>query len=327
MSEPNNFWWSDAHLSVLHENPGRDRNEHQEWAKDEFQALVTQMRKTGWIIRSEYTQGHKFRSLRSTHLYGLTCSVPQEKPGSPPMALECYLKQGDRCDQVDFFQSINVRHPNGGRYDHGREHLMPYRVRLQYRRVKNQLTGWLIDRGYLYFESREYKPRTAFDKVATERANWLGWGEPYDPKTARHGSYGTKSKDGAEIKDGAEVVFYDDASRRTLKGKAYHRSGNMFHVVTNANSRFHVVPNFRIFCNKGPTKGRLVSHQESIKRRHAIIHELTTKVRNTINLKGGVKHLTPHQVTMALGRCQRIAESIERYEAKVIAKRERETAK
>lgn len=243
--EPKRFWWTNAHLSICHED--EDNETHRE------------------IIRFFRSKGAKVSLDESVHKI-----IRQGYHKGVWKGLEFYARHCKRIDSWDFFQSVNFENPNGGRYDFNREEKMPHRIHLRYRAIKPALSRLLIERGYS--DATETKP-LGTEFVNQKRLDWAGWGEPYDIEYQRKQINNFTSAEKQELCDGDQVYFLDYLTDRWHTGTAYHNINNMFWVVVNEKTKPRNIAGFHLHLEK-PTpnlQGRKVPSDQADKRRKSIL--------------------------------------------------------
>jgi hypothetical protein len=204
-----------------------------------FSALRGHMYQRGWTLEPE-SDVHK--SIRKGHYVG--------RKGELEAVLECV----GRTAKVEFFQSVNIKNPNGGRYDFDKYKLAPARLQRQMWAEMIALTKWAVSVGYHFdhtvtrnrppidvLRPIELQIREAMrtrvhygnDPLAYFNAQWgadrFKRGDDGWPVDSAIGSYNRKDRDGALLSNGAIRYFYH-WDKRVGVGRVFTSMNNMWEV-------------------------------------------------------------------------------------------------
>lgn len=139
----------DTHFGLWEEGP-KERSLWDAYCMDMmrvFFALRGHMYRRGWTLQQD-TGVHKI--IRKGYYIG--------RKGDLEAVIEC----SGRTIKVEFFQNVNTKNRNGGRYDFDKYKLAPPHLRRQMWAEMVALTRWALSIGY-HFEAKEHGGRIPID--------------------------------------------------------------------------------------------------------------------------------------------------------------------
>ena len=168
--------------------------------------------------------------------------------------LEAVLECAGCTLKVEFFQSVNIKNPNGGRYDFDKYKLAPARLQRQMWAEMNALTKWALSVGY-HFNPKPHGGREHIDvsrpfelqirnrmqtrvyygndPLAYFNAQWgadrCRRGDDGWPIDSEIGSYNRKDRDGALLSNG-DIRYFYHWDKRIGVGRVFTSLNNMWEV-------------------------------------------------------------------------------------------------
>lgn len=151
--------------------------------------------------------------------------------------LQLDLRINGRCIELDMFQAINcpTRPDNDGRYEHGKEALMPYVMRLEMERTRRRIREYLLN----VLTQYEFKPpapkigingATAMEVAAHSRRTSCHYVKELDRATVSNKEQGFTA-DGVALENGSKVYAFDRAGR-VICGTAFYSLNGNWQIVT-----------------------------------------------------------------------------------------------
>ena len=166
--------------------------------------------------------------------------------------LRADLKLSGRCIEFNMFQNVNApnRPDHGGRYEFGKELLMPYVMRLEMERTRARIRNYLCNvfTGYEFQPPRISSPNP--DPLAYFNATWdseyekhhgihrFKRGEDGWPSELEIGSWDRKDHDGSLLNHG-DVRWLRTRNGRLLRGRVYGGINGMWMFVFGPGHRDH----------------------------------------------------------------------------------------
>lgn len=180
-------------------------------------------------------------------------------------ALEVYIHASGRCLQIDFFQNVVRKNPNGGRYDFERRQKMPFMIGKQYELERNKIAALMAGLGFPLASKIQ---RQGMDEINFNRAEHEAFQrrartipEPYNSVTATKGT----------VHDG-DTVYFRHWNKRWSAGTAYHNINNMWWVLLPCGSVTNIASfEFHHDVPAGGLKGRAFSDGDRKKKQMAAV--------------------------------------------------------
>lgn len=151
--------------------------------------------------------------------------------------LQLDLRISGRCIELQMFQAVNcpTRPDNDGRYEHAKESLMPYVMRLEMERTRRRIRDYLVNvlSGY---EFKLPKPvmgvrgATAMECAAYHRRTTGHYVAALDRAQISNSNQGFTA-DGVALENGSRVYAIDH-SGRVICGTAYYSLNGNWQIVT-----------------------------------------------------------------------------------------------
>lgn len=231
----------DTHFGLWEEGPKDNKIRGVFW--DEmmhvFSALRGHLYRRGWKLQKD-AGVHK--CIRAGYYTG--------RKGDLEAVLEC----GGRSIKVEFFQNVNIKNRNGGRYDFDKYKLAPSHLQRQMWAEMNALTKWALSVGY-HFESKEHGGRVPIDvlrpielQIRDRMRTQVHYGnDPLDyfnrswdadrfkrgddgwPVDSEIGSYNRKDRDGNIMQNG-DIRYFYHWDKRLGVGRVFTSMNNMWEV-------------------------------------------------------------------------------------------------
>lgn len=138
--------------------------------------------------------------------------------------------------EITFFQNVNIKNPNGGRYDFDKFQLMPYMIGLQYIKYMRKIVDFLNYMKDLDDKS-DYRYKYAEDQIKAlyvsewhhEQTDMNFKLSDLDGSTGEP-SYNMLDRDKKEILNG-QIKYFRYWDGRIRRGKVYHHINNMWFVI------------------------------------------------------------------------------------------------
>ena len=203
-----------------------------------FSGLRGHLYKRGWTLQKD-SSVHKI--IRDGHYSG--------RKGDLEAVIEC----SGRTFKVEFFQNVNRKNPNGGRYDFDKYKLAPARLQRCMWAEMVALTKWALSVGY-YFEPKDHnrvpidvsrpielqirnmmQTRVHYgnDPLAYFNAQWgadrCKRGDDGWPVDSEIGSYNRKDRDGGFLSNG-DIRYFYHWDKRIGVGRVFTSLNNMWEV-------------------------------------------------------------------------------------------------
>jgi hypothetical protein len=204
-----------------------------------FSALRGHLYKRGWTLQKD---GGVHKVIRDGHYVG--------RKGD----LEAVVQCSGRTFKVEFFQNVNIKNRNGGRYDFDKYEKAPPRLQRQMWAEMVALTKWALSVGYC-FESKEHRGRVPIDvlrpielQIRDRMQTQVQYGnDPLDyfnrtwevdrfkrgadgwPLDSEIGSYNRKDRDGALMLNG-DIRYFYHWDKRVGVGRVFTSMNNMWEV-------------------------------------------------------------------------------------------------
>jgi hypothetical protein len=257
-----------------------------------FFALRGHLYRRGWELHKD--EGvHK--CIRAGHYTG--------RKGDLEAVIEC----AGRSVKVEFFQNVNIKNRNGGRYDFDKYKLAPAHLQRQMWAEMNALTKWALSVGY-HFDQKNNRDHSTVDvskpielqiRDAMRTRTYYGTG-PLDffnrswgadrfkrgedgwPIDSEIGSYNRKDHDGNIMRNGDVRCFYH-WDKRLGVGRVYTSMNNMWEVWS-LDGRNHLSKqaSFELFssaeADKLPRRKPLIQGEQIARLRSEL--EKATKANN-----------------------------------------------
>lgn len=202
-----------------------------QFKRDVFARIVQQLRRLDWIV-APWDKTEQYKAIALNHR---TCSKGE---------LKGELDLSGRCIKFEMWQGVNAptRPDHGGRYEHNKEAVMPYLLRLEMERTRRCIRDYLCNvfTGYrfaaprisspnpdplAYFNDRwdsEYEKRRGLHRF---RRGLDGW-----PSDKELSSWDRTDKEGAALRHG-DVRWTRDRKGRLLRGRVYGGINGMWMFV------------------------------------------------------------------------------------------------
>ena len=233
--------FTDAGIDVWEEGIGEARRDggmrgasawEQQFKRDVFARIVRQLNRLEWHceIQADLVKQYGMAFARN-HRY---C-----RKGD----LQAELEVGGRHIKLAMWQSVNTptRPDQDGKYEHNKEGIMPYPIRLEMERTRRRIRDYLcgVMEGYVFDPKKRsiYHPQlsqTAMERIEAAYAeswhfkgDWEAW---LSRQTGFHAGYRTAA-DGQLLTHGQRVWFFDRKGRINT-GTAIYNINNMWWVVT-----------------------------------------------------------------------------------------------
>jgi hypothetical protein len=204
----------------------REESQTASLKKSVFTRITQQLNRLGFalVIPEDHIKQYGLRFARD-HRVGIKNQLHVE------------LSITGRCIDVEFFQNENFENTNGGKYDFGKEKLMPYLIWLEFVRSRNRLLNYISNVfGYDMPEIKNYRSDivgpgrlTAYESVMQSIKESSHYNEELGHATIYSKSQST-SVDKLQINHGQQV-YVTDRKQRIVTGTAYHNLNNMWWVV------------------------------------------------------------------------------------------------
>ncbi|MED3549981.1 hypothetical protein [Cytobacillus praedii] len=180
--------------------------------------LFNYMRNRGWMIDIDPYYLEHYKLLAKDNFLGIK--------GDLKFVAEKY-RMGFK---IEFFQEVNFKNRNGGKYDFDKLKLMPYLIRCSFLVELNHIKSFCATEGY---EDRSEPPvkRKAFDNVMKKIKSCCHYKEGKElPEYDGLPKYNCTDKDGKQIRNG-DVKYFRDNKGRLQRGTVYHNINNMWWII------------------------------------------------------------------------------------------------
>lgn len=153
--------------------------------------------------------------------------------------------------KFEFYQNINFKNPNGGKYDSDKFKKMSYLIKLLWINETKKMGKFLESLGVENNTDPEYK----FTKDIIKRDFVECWHHPQKDMnfnlrdldgTTCEGSYNNTDRDKKTIYNGQMKYFRDYWNGRLMRGKVYHNINNMWWVILN-DTEYDNIADFELF--------------------------------------------------------------------------------
>ncbi|MEK3996710.1 hypothetical protein MKY29_18510 [Psychrobacillus sp. FSL K6-2365] len=172
----------------------------------------------GWFIQTDQRILKDYAILAKDHWEGKKGDL-QFKAKRYPSGIE-----------LEFFQEVNTKNSNGGKYDFDKLKMMPYLIRCQFLVELKHIKNLLLEEGFEDTTKPNYK--YAIDKVMFRIKDCWHYEEGKELPEYEISSYNSKDKDGKQLRNG-DIKYFRDHKGRLRRGTIYHNINNMWWVVLN----------------------------------------------------------------------------------------------
>ena len=229
-------WFGNAAIRITEEGLGAARRHggfsgEKEWSaafkRDVFTRIIQTLNRIGWTCKIPPVENKM-----------LGASYVRTQRDISKGHLKGHLSITGRCVGIEFWQSVNTptRPDHGGKYEHDKEGVMPYAIRLEMERTRRRIRDYLCNvfTGY-EFQLPNNPAMGLMGMTATEKA-------AHARKTSGHyvadldrarisNEQGARSADQKLIEQGS-TVWANDASGRVITGVAYYSLNSRWAIVT-----------------------------------------------------------------------------------------------
>lgn len=207
------------------------------------------------------------RIIQKLNRLGWKCVIPEEKLTNYSLSFARnyrYCTKGDlkadlglqgRHIEIKFFQSVNTptRPDHEGRYEHNKEAIMPYLLKLEMERTRRQITNYLCNvfTGYIVQErdpEMGFLGVTALEWIQNHTRKCWHFKKDIGRRSGEDIPGNNRSADNLTVKHGKKV-WITDYNGRIRTGIAYYNINNMWWVITGKYERFNK-SSFQIFVKQ-----------------------------------------------------------------------------
>lgn len=262
---------ADAALNVWEEDIPQVQEAREQWGRNfkhqVFKRIIQKLNRLGW-----------------------KCVIPEEKITNYSLSFARnyrYCTKGDlkadlglqgRHIEIRFFQSVNTptRPDHEGRYEHNKEAIMPYLLKLEMERTRRQITNYLCNvfTGYVVQErdpEMGFLGVTALEWIQNHIRKCWHYNKDIDRRLGEDRPGNNRSADKLTVTHGKKV-WITDYKGRIRTGTAYYNINNMWWVITGKYERFNQA-SFKIFVNQPKDLRTKLNHERKERR----LTELLTK--------------------------------------------------
>ena len=207
---------------------GELKTETNEKVEKLYLNICSYLKRRGFKIGRDEEVFKEYPSLAKGHKYGFKNDL---EFGSKSTSAGFIFK---------FYQNINFKNSNGGKYDFNIYNLMPYRLKLTYRNEMLRLAKYLKSKDVEVFIEKPLtdieeilKSEKASSHIHGKNINCLDDIRVYMESDSAEYDRGHNSKDknGKQIVCGEIKYFYDSYTNRLSRGVVYHHINNMWWVI------------------------------------------------------------------------------------------------
>lgn len=225
-------------------------------------------RKRGFIVKADPETLKNYKSLSKDRRHGVKKD------------LHFWAERFPAGFRYEFYQEVNIKNSNGGKYDFDKYKMMPYMVKLSYRNEAMRLAKYCESIGMNVIVE---KPMTDIENIIDSNNTNLhvhgGRIEKLDDLKDLmddEPSYNVLDKNKKKITCGDRKCFYDYRNRIAI-GEAYHNINNMWWMVVNGKSYNISAGSLFDFYPEVPKKKPLTKN-EKIQRLHSELKNAEAKM-------------------------------------------------
>lgn len=255
----------DIHLHDTQVSVWEDNHEFTSM-QEVFRRLVEHLRGRGFAMDRDPHTAKNYALIADWHYLG--------RKGD----LEVNAKTSGRTAKVEFFQSLNIENPNGGRYDSKKLGRMPRAMRLQCIVEMANVISFLETLGYKVADKdlgpgprllavlRQAEEKREANLTPLERYNARAW--PDQRRAAWHTpeelgpSYNRTDRDGRLLCNG-DVRYFYNWDRRLMRGVVYTNINGMWSVCAADGSSIGHVSCNELFWTDDPASLPQRQHRET----------------------------------------------------------------